>query len=109
MTHSKIIYSALLAIFAINSAYAQDIYKWVDAKGLTHYSQTPPLNGKNTTILKTYGSTSPSSSSTLPPEQSIQPQNNMHRPPTAEARSDQPTNQPNSSDESSTNTPPPLS
>jgi hypothetical protein len=31
-----------ISYFAIEAAYAQPFYKWVDDKGATHYTQTPP-------------------------------------------------------------------
>lgn len=69
MTNPKKLYSALLALLLTTTAHTQDIYKWIDANGTTHYSQTPPQNGKKTTIFRTYGQTTPSASSALPPEQ----------------------------------------
>lgn len=66
MTHSKKIYCFFLAILSGTGVFAQDIYKWVDNNGVTHYSQTPPTT-KKATILKTYGQTTPNASST-PPE-----------------------------------------
>ncbi|MBF7687824.1 DUF4124 domain-containing protein [Acinetobacter rathckeae] len=69
MTNPKKLYSALLTLLLTTTAYAQDIYKWIDANGTTHYSQTPPQNAKKTTIFKTYGQTTSSASSALPPDQ----------------------------------------
>ena len=35
----------LLCALALPSAFAQQMYKWVDEKGVTHYSETPPPEG----------------------------------------------------------------
>lgn len=35
---------AVIALFSLPAAHAQ-IYKWTDAAGTVHYSQTPPTNG----------------------------------------------------------------
>jgi hypothetical protein len=37
-----IITMAIVACLVISTAEAQEIYKWVDEKGVTHYSDTPP-------------------------------------------------------------------
>ena len=39
---------ALLAasVLAAPAAFAGDVYQWKDANGVTHYSQTPPTQGK---------------------------------------------------------------
>ena len=38
---------ALLCALALSSAsFAQSMYKWVDEKGVTHFSETPPPDGK---------------------------------------------------------------
>ena len=34
--------SAFVLIFMAQSSFAQNFYKWVDAKGSTHYTSTPP-------------------------------------------------------------------
>lgn len=34
----------LMAALAAATAYAGDYYKWTDAQGTVHYSQTPPLD-----------------------------------------------------------------
>ncbi len=34
-----------LGLTAISAAVAGDVYKWKDANGVTHYSQTPPPKG----------------------------------------------------------------
>ncbi len=34
-----------LGLTAISAATAGDVYKWKDANGVTHYSQTPPPKG----------------------------------------------------------------
>ena len=37
---------ATLALGAVTTVSAGDVYQWKDAKGVTHYSQTPPAQGK---------------------------------------------------------------
>ena len=34
--------STFVLIFMAQSSFAQNFYKWVDAKGSTHYTSTPP-------------------------------------------------------------------
>ncbi len=43
-------------------AHAQQVYKWVDEKGVTQYTTTPPPTGKGQTIINT-----PAQSSTAKP------------------------------------------
>nr|WP_227504120.1 DUF4124 domain-containing protein [Acinetobacter sp. HR7] len=39
-----------------SNAMANEFYKWVDAKGVTHYTKTPPpKNAKKTGKVETYG------------------------------------------------------
>lgn len=40
---------AATLLFASTSAGAQHIYKWKDAKGVTHYSEKPPAQGDYST------------------------------------------------------------
>lgn len=40
---------AATLLFASMSAGAQEIYKWKDAKGVTHYSEKPPAQGDYST------------------------------------------------------------
>ena len=41
---------SLSAFVCLSSAtHAQNFYKWVDSKGTTHYTQTPPPKGAKTT------------------------------------------------------------
>ncbi len=37
---------ATLALSAAPTAFAGEVYQWKDANGVTHYSQTPPKQGK---------------------------------------------------------------
>ena len=47
---SYLLASCLFAVIATDAhAQSQDVFKWKDAKGITHYSDTPPPSG-------TYGS-----------------------------------------------------
>lgn len=38
--------TAVLAMGAAPAAFADELYQWKDANGVTHYSQTPPAQGK---------------------------------------------------------------
>jgi hypothetical protein len=38
--------TATLALATITTVSAAEVYQWKDAKGVTHYSQTPPAQGK---------------------------------------------------------------
>lgn len=40
--------ACLMAMAAIGSASAQNIYKWKDSSGTVHYSEQPPANGQAT-------------------------------------------------------------
>jgi len=40
----------LIAVLAAASAHAGDYYKWTDAQGTVHYSQTAPLNHASSTV-----------------------------------------------------------
>ena len=61
-----------LAFFSIANSSAKEYYKWVDSKGSTHYTSTPPpKNAKKKGKVDTYGwrgETTPSSSSSPSPE-----------------------------------------
>ena len=49
----------LLLLCAAGAAQAQ-MYKWKDAKGVTHYTDTPPPSGAAAAAMKSYGAPSPS-------------------------------------------------
>ena len=53
-----LIHTALSAVLLSSPvAFAQQFYKWVDSKGSTHYTTTPPpKNAKKTAKVDTYGS-----------------------------------------------------
>ena len=38
--------TAVLALGTAPAAFADELYQWKDANGVTHYSQTPPPQGK---------------------------------------------------------------
>jgi hypothetical protein len=40
----------LIALFSCTGALAAKIYKWTDEKGITHFSEHPPLNTKTTRV-----------------------------------------------------------
>ena len=43
----------LAAVLCAGAAHAQSMYKWVDEKGVTHFSDTPPPDGaKNATKIE---------------------------------------------------------
>lgn len=49
----------LLLLWAAGAAQAQ-MYKWKDAKGVTHYTDTPPPSGATAAAMKSHGAPSPS-------------------------------------------------
>ena len=72
MSSSLIKTSLLMACFALGlssqSSFAKQYYKWVDAKGSTHYTTTPPpKSAKKKGKVDTYGVTASSSSSQAAP------------------------------------------
>ncbi|QIO06892.1 DUF4124 domain-containing protein [Acinetobacter shaoyimingii] len=59
----------VLSVFTLNSTsvVAAEYYKWVDSKGTTHYSKTPPpKSAKKRTTVKTYGYRGDSSTAATP-------------------------------------------
>jgi Domain of unknown function (DUF4124) len=54
--HRSLIAVALLLLAPL--AYAQ-VYKWTDANGTVHYSETPPVEGTKFNKVKTNGSVEP--------------------------------------------------
>ena len=42
-------FAVALAVGAASPAAAQQVYKWKDARGVTHYSEKPPASGQYTT------------------------------------------------------------
>ena len=50
------ILTLILTLFIITQADAKKFYKWVDADGNTHYSETKPVN-KQTSEVKVYANT----------------------------------------------------
>jgi len=40
---------AVALVFTASPAVAQQVYKWKDARGVTHYSEKPPASGQYTT------------------------------------------------------------
>ncbi|WP_436913230.1 DUF4124 domain-containing protein [Acinetobacter schindleri] len=48
--------NTLLLCFMSGNTMANQYYKWVDAKGVTHYTKTPPpKNAKKAGKVETYG------------------------------------------------------
>ena len=55
-THICVLSSALLFTFSSTSTMAREYYKWVDAKGSTHYTTTPPpKSAKKQGRVETFG------------------------------------------------------
>ena len=73
MTTIKTIGYMLLScasISLVQTANAQNFYKWVDAKGSTHYTTTPPpKNAKKKGQVATYGQYNPNAASQNTPPQ----------------------------------------
>ena len=60
--------STAVLLIALTSAHSQ-VYKWVDSKGVTHYSEKPPADGKSKSLElreatpRSTGSAAPASAS----------------------------------------------
>lgn len=50
----------VLALVVSGSAFAGTVYRWTDAKGVTHYSDSKPLNGMRVEIKGDYRLSAPS-------------------------------------------------
>ncbi|HEX5340381.1 MAG TPA: DUF4124 domain-containing protein [Gammaproteobacteria bacterium] len=46
MTRAALLLAACAGLLLLNAAQADTVYRWVDAQGNVHYSQTPPANSK---------------------------------------------------------------
>ena len=47
---------ALFSVVGVSASHAKQYYKWVDSKGSTHYTTTPPpKNARNQSKVNTYG------------------------------------------------------
>ncbi|HUJ87483.1 MAG TPA: DUF4124 domain-containing protein [Burkholderiales bacterium] len=68
MTRSLCVFSAVLTFALAGSASAQ-VYKWVDARGITNYSNSPPIATAGVAIV---GSAAPTLSSYAPDPSLIQ-------------------------------------
>lgn len=53
----NIVKPCLLTLLLLSNAniYAKEFYKWVDANGSTHYTDTPPPKSTKQTKVNTYG------------------------------------------------------
>ena len=70
-----------LALFFSHQSYAKEYYKWVDSKGSTHYTATPPpKSAKNKGKIDTYGYYAPSApqSNSAPSQQTNSAQTNSN-------------------------------
>lgn len=61
---NRIVLGIAIALAAIPAAHAQqtagEVYQWKDANGVTHYSQTPPANGRyEQRLINSAGSAAP--------------------------------------------------
>lgn len=47
---------ALFSVVGVSASHAKQYYKWVDSKGSTHYTTTPPpKNARSQSKVNTYG------------------------------------------------------
>jgi hypothetical protein len=56
--HSQILAGALAILLLSSPALASKFYRWVDDKGVTHYTQTPPPEGTSAREVRTHGPSS---------------------------------------------------
>lgn len=93
--------AVILSSFISCALQAQPYYKWIDAKGSTHYTRTPPPKGaKKQGQVETYGSNTSTQINTL---QTPSNQQNSHlstpappqSQPTAKQENTLPTSEPN--------------
>jgi hypothetical protein len=61
---NRIVLGIAIALAALPAAHAQqtagEVYQWKDANGVTHYSQTPPANGRyEQRVINAAGSAAP--------------------------------------------------
>lgn len=69
-----------LSLYSSN-ALATQYYKWVDAKGSTHYSKNPPpKTAKKATTVHTYGWKNSAPTPSRPTENETQPENTPQEP-----------------------------
>jgi hypothetical protein len=70
----RILPAALVATLLAAPAFAGEVYQWKDANGVTHYSQTPPKQGKYATrsIYHRQSTADATAAAAAPPAESSQ-------------------------------------
>lgn len=70
--------------FASNASFAKEFYKWVDSKGSTHYTTTPPPKSSQARgKIDTYGYRTSSAPNTAPAQQNNPTDSNSTQSPSA--------------------------
>jgi hypothetical protein len=70
---SALLFAALLLSAISVSAATKQVYRWVDAQGETHYSQTPPPGNSAEEVSVPVASGTPAPGPAAPPQQEAQP------------------------------------
>lgn len=121
---------ALFSVVGVSTSHAKQYYKWVDSKGSTHYTTTPPpKNARSQSKVNTYGyhgdsrptnpapTAQPNASQNQPqnqPQNQSQNQSQNRQPQSAQPVTPAPvvnppnTQQPNVAPQNEQNTPPSL-
>lgn len=109
---------ALFSMVGVNASHAKQYYKWVDSKGSTHYTTTPPpKNARSQSKVNTYGYHGDSRPTN--PAPTAQPNASQNQPQNGQPQGTQPvtpapvvnppnTQQPNVAPQNEQNTPPSL-
>lgn len=109
---------ALFSVVGVSTSYAKQYYKWVDSKGSTHYTTTPPpKNARSQSKVNTYGYHGDSRPTN--PAPTAQPNASQNQPQNGQSQGTQPvtpapvvnppnTQQPNVAPQNEQNTPPSL-
>ena len=109
---------ALFSVVGVSASHAKQYYKWVDSKGSTHYTTTPPpKNARSQSKVNTYGYHGDSRPTN--PAPTAQPNTSQNQPQNGQPQGTQPvtpapvvnppnTQQPNVAPQNEQNTPPSL-
>jgi len=109
---------ALFSMVGVSASHAKQYYKWVDSKGSTHYTTTPPpKNARSQSKVNTYGYHGDSRPAN--PAPTTQPNASQNQPQNGQPQGTQPvtpapvvnppnTQQPNVAPQNEQNTPPSL-
>ncbi|MGO3384683.1 MAG: DUF4124 domain-containing protein [Acinetobacter guillouiae] len=109
---------ALFSVVGVSTSYAKQYYKWVDSKGSTHYTTTPPpKNARSQSKVNTYGYHGDSRPTN--PAPTAQPNASQNQPQNGQPQGTQPVTpapvvnppnaqQPNVAPQNEQNTPPSL-